>query len=305
RLPTQVPGTATTKQDAADAQRTIGMGAIAVLLALAAFTALAGGAELWRYALLVRSRDDVLSAAVVKASDTLVVWVYLATVPLLSLAAVTLTFAWLLLARTAAARRSGYDPPRSLLSVILRVFAPWPAVGLALGLLWLVATLIPPVEQVAVTLMPVVALGVLAVCLALAGPVVVELEHAALGNGGGRPRPSWLALAWWAAWVGNGVLVALTAIWRSRDGLQQQADAVVMTSATDFAAAVLAVLTVLLIRRVMALLAPRSLRPPRQFRVLGVRGAPDPELRTARPAGARRALPGSVTHGRPARAPAR
>ncbi|MFB9726171.1 DUF4328 domain-containing protein [Haloechinothrix salitolerans] len=288
RLPTRVPGTATTKQDPAEAQRTIGIGAIVALLALAAFTTLAACAELWRYALLVRSRDAALSAGIVQASDTLVVWLYLATVPLLSLVAVILTFAWLLLARAAAAHRSGYDPPRSLLGVILRVFAPWPAVGLVLGLLWLVATVVPAVERVAVTLMPVAALGVLVVCLVLTGPVVVELEHAALGNGHSKPRPSRLALAWWAAWVCNGVLVALTAIWRTRDGLQQQADAVALTAVTNIAAAVLAVLTVLVIRRVMALLAPRSRRPPRRFRVVDVRGAPEPELRTTRPASARR-----------------
>lgn len=291
RLPTSVPGTATTRQDPADAQRTTGIGAIVVLLGLAAVTTLAAAAELWRYALLVQSRDTALSATAVRASDTLVVWGYLATVPLLSLAAVTLAFTWLLQARTAAARKSGYDPPRSALSVILRIFAPWPAVGLALGALWLLATVVPAAEQVAIALMPVAALGVLLVALALAGPVVIELEHAALGdvgNGPGRPRPSWLVLAWWAAWVGNGVLVALTAIWRSRDGLQQQADAVVLTAITDIAAAVLAVLTALVIRKVMALLAPRWGRPQRRFRVVGVRGAPEPELRTTRPAGARR-----------------
>lgn len=288
RLPNQVPGTATTKQDPAEAQRTLGVGAIVVLLALAVFAAFAGGAELWRYALLVRSRDAALSATAVQTSDTLVVWGYLATVPLLSLAAVILTFAWLVLARAAAARRSGYDPPRSLLSVILRIFAPWPAVGLVLGLLWLIATLLPAAKTVAVTLMPVAALGVLTVSLVLAGPVVIELEHAALGAGRGKPRPSRLALVWWAFWVGNGLLVAVTAIWRTRDGLQQQADAVVMTAATNVAAATLAVLTVLVIRRVMALLAPHSPRRLRQFRVVGVRDAPEPELRTARPAGARR-----------------
>lgn len=289
RLPTQVPGTASTKQDPADAQRTIGVGAMVVLLALAVFTAFAGAAEVWRYALLVQSRDAALSATAVEISDLLVVWVYLATVPLLSLAAVLMTFAWFLLARTAAARQSGYQPPRSLLSVLLRVFAPWPAVGLALGLLWLVATLVPAASQVAVTLMPVVALGVLAVSLVLAGPVLIELEHAALGNGPDvRLRPSRLALAWWAAWAGNGVLVALTVIWRTRDGLQQQADAVVLTAATDFAAAALAVLTALVIRRLMALLVPRHRGALRRFRVVGVRGAPEPELRTARPASASR-----------------
>lgn len=288
RLPTSVPGTTTTRQDPADAQRATGIAAIVVLLVLAAFTAFAGGAELWRYALLVKSRDTALSTAAVQVSDTLVVWVYLATVPLLSLFAVSLTFAWLLLARSAAARCSGYEPPRSVISVILRIFAPWPAVGLALGLLWLVATLVPATEQVAETLMPVAALGVLLVTLVLAGPVVVELEHAALGNGPGRPRPSRLALVWWAAWVGNGVLVALTAIWRTRDGLQQQADAVVLTALTDVVAATVAVLTVLVIRRVMTLLTPGSRRSRRQFRVVGVRGAPEPELRTTRPAGARR-----------------
>lgn len=288
RLPTQVPGTASSAPDPASAQRTVGVGATVVLLVLAVFTALAGGAELWRYALLVQSRETALSATAVGVSDRLVVWGYLATVPLLSLAAVIMTFAWFVLARTVAARRSGYEPPRSMFGVVLRIFGPWPAVGLALGLLWLLS-LVPALSAVAVTLVPPVALAVVTVGLALGGPVLMELEHAALGNGpGARVRPSWQVLLWWAAWVGNGVLVVVTAIWRAREGLQQQADAVVLTASTDLAAAALAVLTVLVIRRVMALLEPRHLGSLRRLRVVGVRGAPAPEPRTARPAGASR-----------------
>jgi len=48
------------------------------------------------------------------------------------------------------------------------------------------------------------------------------------------------------------------------------------------------VVTALVVRRFSALLAPSDARAVRSMRVLKVAGAPEPELRNARPAGAAR-----------------
>lgn len=290
RLPTMVPGTASTKPDPADGQRALGIGAVAVLTALALFTTIAGAAELWRYGLLVQSRDSALNSTVVAVSDGMVLWLYLLTVPLLALAGMIITVAWLLLARTAAARIAGTDPPRSARSVLSRIFAPWLLLGVLAGaLVLLVVRLLPAVAPVVKTAGPVVLFGVFVVSLVFAGPVAAELEHAALGKSHeAKIRPSRLVIAWWLAWVGNSACAALTIGWRLREGLQAEADAVLLTAVTDLTAAALAVITVLLIRRIMALLAPPMPGKLSQLRVVTVRGAPDPPLRVARPAGARR-----------------
>ncbi|MQA62683.1 MAG: DUF4328 domain-containing protein [Actinophytocola sp.] len=289
RLPTMVPGTASTKPDPADGQRALGIGAVAVLTALAVFTTIAGAAELWRYGLLVQSRDSALNSTVVALSDGMVLWLYLLTVPLLALAGLIVTVAWLLLARTAAARLADTDPPRSARNVLSRIFAPWLLLGVLAGALALLVRLLPAAAPVVKTAGPVVLFTVFVVSLVFAGPVAAELEHAALGKSHeAKIRPSRLVIAWWLAWVGNSACAALTIGWRMRDGLQTEADSVLLTAVTDLTAAALAVLTVMLIRRIMALLAPPTPGKLSQLRVVTVRGAPDPPLRVARPAGARR-----------------
>lgn len=289
RLPTTVPGTASTKPDPADGQRALGIGAVAVLTALAVFATIAGAAELWRYGLLVQSRDSALNSTVVAVSDGMVLWFYLLTVPLLALAGVIVSVAWLLVARTAAARLADTDPSRSARSVLSRIFAPWLLLGVLACALALLARLLPAVAPVVKTAGPVLLFGVFLVSLVFAGPVAAELEHAALGKShDAKIRPSRLVIAWWLAWVGNSACAALTIGWRMRDGLQAEADSVLLTAVTDLTAAALAGLTVLLIRRIMALLAPPMPGKLSRLRVVTVHGAPDPPLRVARPAGARR-----------------
>lgn len=54
---------------------------------------------------------------------------------------------------------------------------------------------------------------------------------------------------WWAAWIANGVLVAIGLSWRGRDTVQAQADGVVLAAITAAVACVTALLTLHLIRR--------------------------------------------------------
>lgn len=251
RWPTTVPGTPSAAADPADRQRVLGRRALVVLIATATLAALTTVAELWRYLLLVRSRTGALSSGAVLTSDAFVLTTALLTFAAGALA-VILTFWWGLSARSAAARREGAEPAREVWQVAVAVFTP-------------------------------------ILNLVLAGPVVAELEHAALGRPAGqRPRPSRLVLAWWGAWAGNGVLLLATVLWRNRDGVQAQADAVLLNAATNAAAAALAVLSAMVLYRVTTLLAPIVPARLRQLRVITVHGAPEPPLRATRPAGARR-----------------
>jgi hypothetical protein len=167
----------------------------------------------------------------------------------MALFAFAATVWWLLVARAAAAGEAGHEPARPLWQV---------GVGI----------LVPGIN------------------LVLAGSIVAELEHAVLWRpASARPRPSRLVLTWWAAWIGNALLLALTVIWRTRDGVQADADAVVLSAVTDLSAAVLAILTTLAVQRFTRLLAPVDAASVRPLRVVTVKGAPEvprhPRPRTA------------------------
>lgn len=250
RRPTMIPGTSSAVADPVVRQRTVSGRVLAALAAAAMLAALSGAAELWRYVLLVRSRTSSLNSGMVLYSDALVVATALLTFAMGALA-FGLTVWWLLLARDAAAETTGVAPPRETWRVLVAVLVPGPN-------------------------------------LVLAGEVLAELEHAALGRPSGqRPSPSRLVLGWWAAWVTNAVLMIITVVWRAREGVQAQADSVLLTACTDLAACMLAVLTAVVVHRIGRLLSPAD-PTGRRLRVVTVHGAPEPPLRTARPAGSPR-----------------
>jgi len=93
---------------------------------------------------------------------------------------------------------------------------------------------------------------------------------------------------WWAAWVVGGLLFAATLASRFRGGVQAAADGVVLTALTDVAAAVVAVLTALTVRRLSTLLSPIDPERVRFLRVVSVTGAPEPTLRATRSIPSRR-----------------
>lgn len=250
RWPTMVPGTPSALGDPAQQQWQLARKVLVVLIATATLAVLSAASELWRYVLLAQSRTQALSGSVVRASDAFVLTTTLLTF-ITGAVAIGLVFWWLGLARDAAVRHSGVAQPRGPGEVAAAVFTP-------------------------------------VLNLVLVGPVAAELEHVALGRPAGeRPRPTRLLYAWWAAFVANGVLTLLTLVWRFRDGVQAQADAVFFNCLTYLAAAVLAGLTGALVYRLAALLAPTVARM-RPMRVLAVRDAPAPALRAERPVGATR-----------------
>lgn len=249
RWPTSVPGARDRAPVSVDQVRSVARNAGAALWAVAALALLAAGGEIWRYVLLVRSRDGALSRVVVDTSDALVVTGALLTITF-SLVAAGFAVWWLLLARRVAADLAGHEPARPSWQVLLSLVIP-------------------------------------GVNLVVAGATVAELEHAVLRRRvEERPRPSRVVLLWWIAWAVSGLLFAATLLWRLRTSVQAQADGVLLNALTYLGAVATAVLTARVIRRLTTLLAPINPAGVRLMQVINVEGAPDPPLRPGRPAGA-------------------
>lgn len=202
-----------------DATRAVTGTVVPLLWALAAVAVVATGAEVWRYALLLASRGDALSAPVVAASDALVLSAG-TIAPLLTLIVGGLVVLWTVRAAAAAAAGAGVVPSRSVRGIV----AGW---------------LVPGVN------------------LAVPGALFAEIEHAALGRpSGARPRPSRLVLLWWGLWAAGGVLAAVVLLWGLRTGVQARADGVLLHAALDLLAAGTAGVTAVLLTRLTRLLAP-------------------------------------------------
>lgn len=251
RRPTSVPGTASDEIRPIDRVPVLSRSLVVVLFAFAVLAVAAASAEIWRYVLLVQGRDSALSRSVVAFSDGFVLTAGLLA-SILALLPAGLSLWWLLVARQAAADVSGEDPPRPVWQVLVGVLVPVANLPLALS-------------------------------------VVGELEHAVLRRPRDvRPKPSREVLVWWGAWLLNWLLLGASIVWRFRDDVQSMADSVLLVALTDLAAAALAVLTALVVRRFSALLAPSDALAVREMRVVKVEGAPEPEPRSGRPAGAAR-----------------
>jgi hypothetical protein len=192
---------------------------VPLLWATAVVTAIAAGAEVWRYALLLISRGEALSPPAVAASDALVAaagWV----APVLALVAGVATVLWTLRVCEAAADHAGVRPARTAREIVLG----WIVPGLN---------------------------------LVVPGAVLAEVEHAVLERPRDqRPRPSRLLLAWWLTWAANGVLAVLAVVWLLLPGVQARADGVVLHALVDLAATLSAALLAVHVTRITQLLGP-------------------------------------------------
>jgi hypothetical protein len=215
------------------------LAAVAVpLLGLTALLVLAtAGAEAWRYALLLDSRTDAVPAGPLHASDALVVTG--GVVSLLSSAlAGAVTLGWVVHANAAAAQAAAVTPAR-------------------LGWQVVVGTLVPGVN------------------LVVPGAVLAEVEHAALGQDPNRrPHPSRLVIGWWVIWAVGLVLAGTAILWNLRSGVQARADGVLLHVATDLVAGVVAITTIVVVRRLTRLLSPVKLAGTRRMVVVRVPGVP-------------------------------
>lgn len=247
RAPTSVPGTVTREPHTPEGVARFARRATTVLWMVAISALLAGGGEVWRYVLLLLGRAEALPADVVDVSDALVnTGAALAAVT--GVVCLVLVPRWLLAAREVASSFTDERPARPDWQVLLGVLLP----GLNLF---------------------------------VAGAVLAELEHTALGlRGDVRPRPSRLVLAWWGTWAAGVLLAILTLLLDLRTGVDSRANGVVWYAMTDLVAVAVAVLTVLVINSITGFLAPGALSA--RQRVVSVHGAPQPPLRPARPTGA-------------------
>lgn len=201
---------------------------VPLLWATAAVALLASGAEVWRYILLLASRDGALQAEAVAASDALVASAG-TVAPILSLVVGVLMVLWTMRAAQAAADRAQVRQSRSTRMVVLG---------------WLVPGL----------------------NLSIPGSVLAEIEHSAIGlPADRRPSPSRLLLVWWGLWVASVVLTVFVLLWSLRDGVQVRADGVLFHAVLDLLAAVTAGVTARLVLRLTRLLAPAA---PRRREVL-------------------------------------
>jgi Domain of unknown function (DUF4328) len=205
---------------------------VPLLWATATVSLLAAGAEVWRYVLLLASRDGALPAGTVAASDALVASAG-TVAPILTVASGGLVVLWSVRAARAAADAAGVRQSRSTRAIVLG---------------WLV----PGTN------------------LSVPGSVLAEIEHSALRlPPDRRPQPSRLLLLWWLLWAVSVVLTAVVLLWSLREGVQARADGVVLHALLDLVAAATAGVTARLVLRLMRLLAPP--RPHRRELLMGVK----------------------------------
>jgi Domain of unknown function (DUF4328) len=205
------------------AARSLAATVVPLLWATAAVAVVAAGAEAWRYALLLTSRDGALSADAVAASDALVTSAG-TIAPVLALLAGALVVLWSLRAAQAAADQAGVRPSRSWRTVAAGWVLPGPN-------------------------------------LTVPGAVLAEIEHTALGRPANRrPWPSRLLLVWWALWVTGIGLAVVVLLWSLREGVQARADGVVLHGVADALAAVTAGVTAVVVTRLTRLLGPAVAR---------------------------------------------
>ena len=210
---------------------------VPLLWAAASVAVLAAGAEVWRYVLLLASRDAALAPGAVATSDALVT-VAGSVAPVLAALAGLLVVTWTIRASRAAADRAHVTPVRSTRTIVLG----WVVPGLN---------------------------------LALPGSVLAEIEHSALGRPAEqRPRPSRLLLVWWVLWGSGVVLAGVVLLWSLRTGVQARADGVVLHAVLDLLAAATAGATAVLLTRLTRLLSP--VRATRRELVVRVGAAAHP-----------------------------
>lgn len=223
------------------AEKMRGLAAVAVpLLGLTGLLVLVtAGAEAWRYTLLLDSRFDAVPAGPLHVSDALVVTGGVVSL-LSSLLAGAVTMGWLVHASATAAQAAA----------VTRARRSWQLVA---------GVLVPGVN------------------LVLPGAALAELEHAALGaDPTRRPRPSSLVRGWWAAWAAGLLMTGITLLWNLRGGVQARADGVLLHVGTDLLAGVVAVTTIVVVRRLTRLLSPGTLASSRRMVVVRVPGARAP-----------------------------
>ncbi|MDR7301920.1 DUF4328 domain-containing protein [Haloactinomyces albus] len=243
-----------TRVDPAERVLSLSATAVSTLWVTAGLACVATIAEIWRYVLLLRSRNGALARTPLAFSDALVITAGVMTWVIGVLCGVVVVL-WALRARAYAATQAGVRPARSDWQFVTGVLVPGPN-------------------------------------LFVPGSALAELEHTVLmrdraRDPHARPRPTWLVQLWWCAWSASLLLGWITFLWGFTDGVQALANGVVLHAWTNAVMAALAIVTVYVVKYLTRLLVPVDTTEVPRLRVLGVRGAPAPP-RQERPTGAPR-----------------
>ncbi|SDO52367.1 protein of unknown function [Nakamurella panacisegetis] len=217
-----VPAEADTSRDSPVTALRVGRWAAAIT-GVAALTAAAG--EIWRYALMMRGRTEILSGPLVRASDLFLTIAGSAAV-IGSLVTAIVMATVLVRLHGGGARRLGREPSRPPASVLARLVVPgWNVWGLGI------------------------------IAAEVDGYLAADPERA-----GHRPRMSVLVLSWWIAWILDNALVLTTLLRAFGTSDQAVADTVELHIFVDLVGAAVAVLTALVGRRFLRLLVGPSPR---------------------------------------------
>lgn len=183
-----------------------------LLLATAAMFAVACGAELGRYGILLRNRTRLIDPLLLTFSDYLLYFSALLAL-VLALASALALLGWLIEARRVAYGQAGRRDPRSVRSLALGSLIP------VVNLLW-------------------------------PGVFLTELVSVSAQDRPVDPRVLRAVRIWWCVWVSSGVIAVAALLSRMADSLQAKADGVLFTAFTDAVAVGVAVLTLWVMRMI-------------------------------------------------------
>lgn len=172
---------------------------------------LAAFAEVFRYGILLHNRERLISPITLAVSDALVYFAQVGAL-LIGLAALISSSCWLIDQRRRAFTAAGSTDPRSVRTMLL------------LSMLPLVRIVMP-------------------------GVYLTEVVRLRGGADADVHRELTLVRVWWAVWAASNALVVVQLLWNLRDSLQARADGVLLSAFVALVAAVSAVLTLAVMRR--------------------------------------------------------
>ncbi|MEK8069406.1 DUF4328 domain-containing protein [Rhodococcoides navarretei] len=182
-----------------------------LVIVTAMLLALAAFAEAFRYGILLYNRMRLVSPITLAVSDALVYFAQVGAL-VIGLAALIASSCWLIQQRRLAFAAAGTTEPRSVRWMLL------------------------------LSMLPVVRIVMPGVYLT----EVVRLRGAADAD---LHRELTLVRIWWAVWAASNALVIVQLLWNFRDSLQARADGVLLSAFVAVVAAVSAVLTLAVMRR--------------------------------------------------------
>ncbi len=182
-----------------------------LVLVTAMLLALAAFAEVFRYGILLHNRVRLISPITLAVSDALVYFAQVGAL-LIGLAALITSSCWLIDRRRRTFAAAGSTDPRSVRTMLLMSMLPF-------------------------------------VRIVMPGVYLTEVVRLRGGADADVHRELTLVRIWWALWAASNALVIVQLLWNLRDSLQARADGVLLSAFVALVAAVSAVSTLAVMRR--------------------------------------------------------